>query len=704
MSITDLLVPVKHDAMDLFVLERLPLAGGAVLEQTARYRDDKWDLTPAIHQVHEHKYGIDFTTVPAAFRPQAKELMFLLLRGQVTRGGKQPALRSVYSVFCYMRRFLTWLDARGATTLAEVTADDIGEYKAHLVARGDSANVQSVSLGAVEFCYLAGETHPGDWLKTDPMVEASGLNIRRRRGENATDRIPEQVLSPLVVWAMRWVDDFSGDVLRAFEEWRRLFTAKGDSRRVPAAVERPERQHGESWVTESLTGFLERQKAAGRPLPAGRVPGRANLNYIARQIGTHHTVILNDPDRIAMIAETVAAVGLTDGIHLDVGDLALLDGQPWLDKITYAGAEELCRLLQTACYIVIIFLSGMREAEVKHLKHGCLRLWTDDRGQVARRIVKSRSFKGEKDAAGVDARWIVGAPVERAIRVLEKLMPEGSASLFGIPPSSKHYNTPSRYNSMERAKTTISTNRDLNYFAAWVSDYARRHGRDDGIPQVNGRDWHLMTRQFRRTLAWFVARRPGGIIAGAISYRHHSIQMFEGYAGTSDAGFRAEVEAEAALVRGEGFAAMAIHGEHHRLTGPAAAEAEARLTSFGTAEFTGKIMNDPKRLTKYLQRHDPRIYPGTFVTCVDNPDRRLCAAKVGDDSPDAGDCKPFRCRNAAFSPDNVLALSARVAEQTRMLGAGTLPPFVAARLAARRDEAAGFLDGLGAGIPENVSS
>jgi hypothetical protein len=72
----------------------------------------------------------------------------------------------------------------------------------------------------------------------------------------------------------------------------------------------------------------------------------------------------------------------------------------------------------------------------------------------------------------------------------------------------------------------------------------------------------LSTSQFRRTLAWFIGRRPGGSIAGAIQYRHHSIQMFEGYAGTSDSGFRAEVEAEQSLERGERLLAM-IGGHHH---------------------------------------------------------------------------------------------------------------------------------------------
>jgi hypothetical protein len=46
-------------------------------------------------------------------------------------------------------------------------------------------------------------------------------------------------------------------------------------------------------------------------------------------------------------------------------------------------------------------------------------------------------------------------------------------------------------------------------------------------------------------------RQPGGVIAGSIAYRHHRVQMFEGYAGASASGFRGEVEAEEAIARGE---------------------------------------------------------------------------------------------------------------------------------------------------------
>ncbi len=126
-------------------------------------------------------------------------------------------------------------------------------------------------------------------------------------------------------------------------------------------------------------------------------------------------------------------------------------------------------------------------------------------------------------------------------------------------------------------------------------------------------------------MAWHIARRPGGVIAGALQYRHHAIQMFEDYAGTSSSGFRAEVEAEQALTRGEHLLAMTDQHEHQELTGPAAAEAARRLASFaGRARFAGQVTTDPRRLARLMANHDPAIYPGTYVTCIYSHAKALC--------------------------------------------------------------------------------
>src|SRR5580700_1369520 len=64
------------------------------------------------------------------------------------------------------------------------------------------------------------------------------------------------------------------------------------------------------------------------------------------------------------------------------------------------------------------------------------------------------------------------------------------------------------------------------------------------IPHADGRPWWFTPRQFRRTLAWYIANRPFGTVAGKIQYKHASIAMFEGYSGSSPSGFRREIEQE----------------------------------------------------------------------------------------------------------------------------------------------------------------
>ena len=259
----------------------------------------------------------------------------------------------------------------------------------------------------------------------------------------------------------------------------------------------------------------------------------------------------------------------------------------------------------------------------------------------------------------------------------------------------------SAYRGPGRAASTSSTNWTLNLFVDWINDYCTAQNRPDRIPMVNGQRWMLSSRQFRRTLAWFIARRPGGAIAGTIQYRHHSIQMFEGYAGTSASGFRAEVEAEQTLERGEHLFAMIEGHEHRDLRGPAADEAQARLDNFQRkTAYAGSIVTDPKRLAKIMARDDPKIYLGRFVTCVYDPNKALCRRANGDRLiPDLGSCQPLHCRNVALTAANRHRLGQQLHKLDEHLAAAdVLAPYVAYRPPLQR----GLLHGIGWVVPVAV--
>ncbi|WIX76838.1 hypothetical protein QRX50_36235 [Amycolatopsis carbonis] len=191
---------------------------------------------------------------------------------------------------------------------------------------------------------------------------------------------------------------------------------------------------------------------------------------------------------------------------------------------------------------------------------------------------------------------------------------------------------------------TSSTNTQLNTFVTWVNAYCARHR-----PQQRHRERRrLRSGQFRRTLAWFIARRLGGSIAGAIQYKHHGIQMVEGYAGISRAGFRAEVESEQALLRGEQLTDIATTYRHD-LASPAADEVRRRLDVLATApDFPGLVPADTARTRRFLIRYEPDIYPGTHATCVSTAATARCLPPPGAATPTAPAierCHPLECGN-----------------------------------------------------------
>ena len=78
-----------------------------------------------------------------------------------------------------------------------------------------------------------------------------------------------------------------------------------------------------------------------------------------------------------MVAAAAAEVGLADGCYLFTQVRACLDSAPWLPGFDYRRMPELSRLLQTACYVVIAYLSGMRDsekrAELRLMQHLAIR-------------------------------------------------------------------------------------------------------------------------------------------------------------------------------------------------------------------------------------------------------------------------------------------------------------------------------------------
>jgi integrase len=331
-----------------------------------------------------------------------------------------------------------------------------------------------------------------------------------------------------------------------------------------------------------------------------------------------------------------------------------VSGIPWRkEPITLAELPHMVRRLASACFIVICYLSGLRPGEVLKLQRGCA--GHDEQGQP---VLLGDPSKGPGRTPGPRAEdaatarcWAVVALVAQAVTVLESL----SESRMLFPSSWSHPGT-SR-GRQGRARTRARSNVDLRGFIDWVNETFAQPGGEPPIPPDPVRPVHAS--RFRRTLAYFIVRRPGGLIAAALQYAHVSTKVTLSYAGEADTTWLDDLtieRLEAVVDRLDEDLGLLADGEH--VSGPSAQEYRNRLER--RASFAGRVVNKSRNLERLLNSADPDIHHGRAMTCVHRKETALCAkareaAGVPTDGPHEAECQ-LACVNLAFTDRDIASL------------------------------------------------
>ena len=225
--------------------------------------------------------------------------------------------------------------------------------------------------------------------------------------------------------------------------------------------------------------------------------------------------------------------------------------------------------------------------------------------------------------------------------------------------------------------TAKAANGRIAEFITWVNTCAREHGLDsEAIPADP--DGPVTLSRFRRTVAWHIARLPGGRIALAIQYGHlRTITTSEGYAGRARHGLARVLDVETAATMASYLAHVSDRldaGE--AVSGPAAPrlistarDAATRYEgTFLTPRQARALLADPA-----LQVHDN---PRAFLACNYDPAKALChpgrAAGKTAAHPDLDRCNPA-CANIARTDQHIEALTAETA-RLRAEAASPLAP------------------------------
>ncbi|MCZ4098063.1 integrase [Streptomyces sp. H39-C1] len=645
-----------------------------------RYRDPVWPLAPLIDNPSTSLRSISWKLCPAEMRDQLRRVTWCLINGQLrptylqTRG---PLARSRTSPgemrhTCYEWFSLArWLAKQGITSVIDCTPELFAAYAAHR-ADGISRDQAQKVLGRLTDLWAFDQIAAQPLGILQPPWVAEGIDDylpeeKGAGGENSTEPLDPQVIGPLLVWAIRMVEDFADDILAAWAERRRMADLASTTLSTPKG-------------RAALEAYLLPLARSGAPLPTTQHKGTVTIarNFIAAMTGAsvRQVDMFKAQHGLARLAAERPGP-----CPLPLAVTGHINGRPWRKHMDFDEVNELRRHLGTAAAVICLYLTGMRPQEVQGLRSGCCPdPGPRPDGTAGRHLIYSYHFKNVTDddgnhlSAGEERAvpWTAIIPVVRAIRVLERMVPEGELLL-----SAAHLDAGGRRGGHGALKA-IGLNYRVEDFVAWANREAHAQGlSEQSIPEdPHGRIW---LSRFRRTLAWHVARRPGGLIALAIQYGHMrtilDARTSIGYGTRSRRGIHAELDIE--TVRAAADTAAKLNDRMaagEKISGPAARRA---LTAAAiTPRFEGRIVTSKfaKKAATFLARDGLVLFdnPDAHLICVFKRDNALCEPESNAVAPNQFACE-LGCGNAVRTDAHAVDLRIRARELDSLAAAAPEP-------------------------------
>jgi integrase len=651
---------LAHWPADTLILRNRVLRPGTSPSKLSRYGDPVWHLAPAHPDADKTVNAVHWRRWPADLVPGFKTVALVLLdqprpaTSTVSSEGHPLSIDTVSVKLRDLRAFAAWMSQQDLQQISDVTDRRVEQYRSHVLALDITNPRKGALLGAVRTLWDYRAHLPEECrLQTTSlwggasMMQLASMSPPGR--ENKTPRIAPATMEALLAWSLRMIEDIGPDIVAAQHEFQQLeehvHASQLPFRGLPAR--------------RRVEMFLERAAAQGTALPglpAEDGTSQVNWSHLSRLVG------MNVGTSQPAVRQAVLDSGLTIAPGSFLGSVTgLIDGRPWREQpITVQELPDLVSHLATACFVVVSYLSGMRPGEALNLRRGCRRR-DEASGQLfAEGRHGKGTARGPRPSVGDDAwgrSWVVVQPVHDAIATLESL----SASPFLFP--SSFVSAQARRPADEFARVSRYMTRDLGRFTTWLNTTFHHPDGKPVVPPDPTR--HIHPSRFRRSLAYFIVRRPRGLIAAALQYAHVSTKVTLSYAGMADTGWLEDLaieRLELIVEQSEQDRALLQGGEH--VSGPSSTEYRTRLAH--AQRFAGRVVNRVRNVERLLAQVDPSIHHGDGMTCVWRAETAACRNSriaqglPADDAPVEAECQST-CQNLAYTDRDITQLQGRLA-------------------------------------------
>lgn len=598
-----------------------------------RLGEDVWDLRDFIPRTSRQRF-VNLTGVTSDLeRRTTKEYLYARLRVPVGRLAKPIKVTWLAEDGRNFLRTMQTLAAIDVPRLQDLRKEHLDSFLTHV--RPFGPNTVENQITTLKTIAVLGNHFSDDRLTFVPWPYRSARQISglQQGAENATPRIPEEIMRPFLAGVVFYVETAAQDVITARRELARI-----DATEAPRSAPGGARRKFEQFIAERRT--------QGRGIPAlplerlARRPDAVVIDGVVQAPNLTMVELLTQVRSACHLLPLLEDAGTELGY--EEGGLPFYRAdwpstrRPWRSEFSRSTLEAETSYARTACWAAIAYLSGMRDAEVRDLRRDCARVETAADGRPRYKI-HGRVYKDRK-VTGEEADWVVLDLVHRAVEVLLELN-DDPTHLFGYTASHGSLGLirqiPQRLNDFrDHLNELFSDEAGLFVPAPAVT------GTDDPDPQdeeaqavcntgtvaAEPMAWRFDTLQFRRTLAWHIANQPFGMVAGTRQYKHTSFALFEGYAGTSASGFADEVEADKATAKLD-YVEDLYHdwNEGGQSAGGATQRIEAEFDRIRAelGDLPGTAAS-PERLRTMLRHLTRTLHPGVLNDCFHQPATAVC--------------------------------------------------------------------------------